>query len=119
MIRLSEADIQTSVERHAARNDELKKLIESKGVDLAAQRVIDLHFWADGEEAARNLVAALQTEGYRVVSRNPSGRERSLWSVEAQVEASPLSITAPFFVERMVRVAAENDGEFDGWGTSI
>jgi len=119
MIRLSKVDIQTSVLRHATRNRELKELIESKGVDLAEQRTIDLHFWAGGEEAARNLTAVLQTEGYLVVSQNPSKGNPALWNVEAQVEASPLSVTAPLFVERMVRVAAENEAEFDGWGTSL
>ncbi|MDQ2920440.1 MAG: ribonuclease E inhibitor RraB [Acidobacteriota bacterium] len=116
---MSEADIQKWIVRHAARNRELKQLIESKGADLAGRRIINLHFWSGGEKAARNLAAALQTEGYVVVSRKPSVSDPSLWNVEAQVEGSPLSVTAPLFVERIVRVAAENEGEFDGWGTSI
>ncbi len=43
----------------------------------------------------------------------------SLWNVEANFEASPLSVTAPSFVETLVRLACEYDAAFDGWGTSI
>jgi hypothetical protein len=116
---LDESDIQAAVERHAIRNRELKKLIKSKGVDLASSRLIDLHFWAFGEKAANDLAGALQNAGYSPVSQNASEGDSAVWSVETQFEASPLSVSAPFFVERMVRLAAENKGEFDGWGTSL
>jgi regulator of RNase E activity RraB len=116
---LNESDIQEAVERHATRNRKLKKLIESKGADPASSRSIDLHFWAFGERAANNLAGALQNAGYSHVSKKASESDSDVWSVETQFEASPLSVSAPFFVERMVRLAAENEGEFDGWGTSL
>ncbi|MFZ0061336.1 MAG: ribonuclease E inhibitor RraB [Pyrinomonadaceae bacterium] len=119
IILLDESDIQAAVERHATRNRELKKLIESKGVDPASSRSIDLHFWAFGETAANNLASALQNAGYSPVSKKASESDSAVWSVETQFEASPLSVSAPFFVEGMVRLAAENEGEFDGWGTSL
>ena len=119
MTRLSESELIVAVENHLARNRDLKSLIESKGVDLEVPRAIDLHFWAFGEEAAGNLGVALQAEGYSLVSRNLSPRDPALWNVEAVVEASPLTVMAPLFIEKLVRLAADNDGEFDGWGTSL
>jgi hypothetical protein len=117
--QLSESEIQKAIENHLARNRELKKLIISKGVDLEEKRTIDLHFWASGEVAARNLGVALETAGYSVGVSKPSESDSSLWSVEGKVNSSPLAVTTPFFVERLVRLAAENQAEFDGWGTSI
>jgi len=119
IIRLNESEIQATVERHATRNRELKKLIESKGVNAASSRLIDLHFWAFGERAANDLAGALQNAGYSSVSKKASESDPAVWSVETQFEASPLSVSTLFFVERMVRLAAENEGEFDGWGTSL
>lgn len=115
----SESELKVLVESHLSRNHELNKSIESQGVDLDAPRPIDLHFWASTEKAARNLAIALEAEGYSPVSTNLSARGPALWNVEAQVEASPVTIATPLFVERLIRLAADYDGEFDGWGTSI
>ena len=116
---MSESEIQEAIKNHIARNRELKNLIVSKGVDLEQTRPIDLHFWAFGEVAARNLEVALETEGYSVGVSKPSESDSSLWNVESQVNTSPLAVTTPFIVEKLVRLAAENRAEFDGWGTSI
>jgi hypothetical protein len=117
--QMRESDIQKAIQHHLARNRELKKLIVSKGVDLEENRTIDLHFWADGEVAANNLGIALETAGYSVAGSKPSDSDSSLWNVESQVNSSPHAITTPLFVERLVRLATENQAEFDGWGTSI
>ncbi|HEV7747125.1 MAG TPA: hypothetical protein VGO56_19175 [Pyrinomonadaceae bacterium] len=60
---MNESEIQAAVEQHATRNRELKKLIESKGVDPASIRLIDLHFWAFGERAANSLAGEFFSEG--------------------------------------------------------
>ena len=117
--QLSESDIQKAIQSHLARNLELKKLIVSKGVGLDERRTIDLHFWAYGEGAAHDLVVALETAGYSVSVSKPSEGDPSLWNVESQLKTSPLEVTTPLFVERLVRLAADNRAEFDGWGTSI
>jgi hypothetical protein len=94
-------------------------VIASKGMDPAASQSIALHFWAFGEAAAQKLSAALEAEGYSSISRTPAAGDPLLWNVETNIEASPLSVAAPFFVEKLVRLASEHNGEFDGWGTSI
>ena len=112
--------IEKAVQSHGARNRELLKMIAGKGADPAASRSIDLHFWAFGEAAAQEFSAALEAHGYSPVSINASAAgDPSLWNVETTIEASPLSVAAPAFVEKLVRLASEHNGEFDGWGTSI
>jgi len=85
----------------------IENLIENKGADLAGRRFIDLHFWAFGEEAADKIALAFQT-GLSPGSKKLARATPTLWSVETQLEATPLSVTAPWFVERMVRLAAED-----------
>jgi len=77
-------------------------------------RAIDLHFWASSESAAQKLSATLEGRECSHVSMNRSVGEPSLWNVEAGIEASPVSVTTPVFVD-LVRLASEHDGEFDGW----
>ena len=115
---MDESKIQKSIEGHLARNRELKKLIANKGVDPEKKRIIDLHFWASSEGAANDLALALKDAGHGAASRGRVDGS-DLWNVETQVEASPLAVTTPFFVERLVRLAADHDAEFDGWGTAI
>ncbi|MBA3356890.1 MAG: hypothetical protein H0U18_13325 [Pyrinomonadaceae bacterium] len=85
------------------------KVIASKGADPAASRATDLHFWAFGEASARELSAALEAQGYSPVSINAAAGDPSLWNVETNIEASPLTVAAPFFVEKLVRLASEHN----------
>ncbi len=113
------SDIEQEIQAHIAHNRELLKLFASKGIHAAVSRSIDLHFWTSNESAASKLSAALEQRGYSRVATNRSVNDLSLWNVEANFEASPLSVTAPSFVETLVRLACEYDAAFDGWGTSI
>jgi hypothetical protein len=113
------SEIEQEIQEHCARNRELLKLIASKGVDATVSRPIDLHFWAPNESAARKLSAALEQLGYFPVFTNRSIDDSSLWNVETNIDASPLSVGAPSFVETLVQLAYEHHAAFDGWGTSI
>jgi hypothetical protein len=112
-------DIESLIDDHHGRNRELLKSIASKGVDLNLPRDIDLHFWAFSEDAARNLSQALKARGYSPVSWNRAVADPTGWNVETSVRASPASVAVPAFVEDLAKLADANDGEFDGWGTSI
>jgi regulator of RNase E activity RraB len=112
-------DIESLIEGHHARNRELLKSIASKGADLNLPRDIELHFWAFSEDAARNLSTALEARGYSPVRWNRAVADATVWNVETRVQASPISVAAPAFVEDLAKLADANDGEFDGWGTSI
>jgi regulator of RNase E activity RraB len=113
------ADIESIIEGHHARNRELLKSIATKGADPDVPREIDLHFWAWSEDSARKLSTALGARGYSPISMNRAVADPSLWNVETRVQASPVSVAAPAFIEDLARLADANDGEFDGWGTSI
>ena len=112
------SDIETVIAGHAARNQELCRLIKSKGADLAVNRTIDLHFWADGELAANRLAKALRERGWPHVKLN-STEDDDVWNVEVQIEASVLEVVDPGLTEELARLAIDNQSEFDGWGTSI
>jgi hypothetical protein len=102
---------------HIARNLELCKVLESKGVDLAVARFLDLHFWADDELAAHRLAAALRERGYAEVTLGPT--EAEFWNVEAEIEAPVVDVVETGFVEQLAQLARDNRGEFDGWGTEV
>jgi hypothetical protein len=87
-------------------------------VVLENRRLIDLHFWAMNQGAAENLVIAVNEAGYPVTMKGKVDGCDS-WSVESQIERSPLEVTDKFFVESLVRLAAAHQAEFDGWGTLI
>src|SRR5262245_56174894 len=74
--------VASSVAAHAARNRELVALISKKGGDLAARRVIDLHFSAPDEASARVLAGALRAFGVGEVVSNRPESDSSLWSLE-------------------------------------
>ena len=103
---------------HAPRNRELCNLLESKGVDLAAERLIDLRFWANGERAAEKLALALGERGWSGTRRNATS-DPEIWNVEVQIRSSVLAVVDPVLTAELARLAIENHGEFDGWGTSV
>src|SRR6516162_1442777 len=94
-----------SAAAHAARNRELVALISKKGGDLAARRVIDLHFWAHDEGTAERLADALRAFGVGEVVSDQTESGSSLWNVEGQILASVNEVVAGEFVERLVSLA--------------
>jgi len=114
----NESTVKTLIEKHVARNHALKKLLHDKGVVLEYPRLIDLHFWSKRDAAADDLARHLNEAGYPVTTK---GRveHTDFWSVESQIEASPLEITEELFIDRLVRLALNHQSEFDGWGTLV
>ena len=112
------SDLKSVIAGHVARNRELCKLIESKGADLSAKRPIGLHFWADNEFAAHGLANALREHGWSKIKLDPP-EDNCVWNVEVQIEASVIEIVDLGLTEELARLAMDNQGKFDGWGTSI
>jgi hypothetical protein len=96
---LKMSDVEFIIEGHHARNRELLKSIASKGADPNLPRDIELHFWTFSEDGARSLCTALEARGYSPVRWNRAIADPSLWNVETRVQASPLSVAAPTFIE--------------------
>jgi regulator of RNase E activity RraB len=115
--KTSEA-VDAVVAGHAPRNLELCKLLESKGVDPSAERLIEIHFWAHGERAAEKLALALRDRGWSETRRNET-KDPGIWNVEARIRSSVLAVIDLAFTAELARLAGRNHGEFDGWGTSV
>jgi hypothetical protein len=115
---MSSKNLGEIIDGHVARNDALCKLLESKGVDLSNKRTIDLHFWADDKSAAHQLASALRSRGYSTVTLDKTETDET-WSVEVEVQASVLDVIDINFIEDLAKLAMNNQGEFDGWGTEI
>lgn len=116
---MTSSQIVQSILDHAARNRDLVQLIESKGADLDALRLIDLHFRASDQSGAAALALELERAGLqRVVAGQPDDDDAN-WNVEGQLHASVQQVVQNQFVTRFVRLAAAHRAEFDGWGTSL
>ena len=119
-----EKKIQAAVVKHCQRNFQLREVLLSHNVKLAEQRTIDLHFWAQGREAAERLSNALASLGYPVSRTNPSSDGQAVsnscvWNVESSVLLTPSLTLSASFTEEMVRLAAGHNAIYDGWGTAI
>jgi hypothetical protein len=105
--------------QHAG-NAKLVENIVDHGASLGRERVIDCFFHTGSEDAAIALSAALQSHGVRDLSISHSDEESiHPWTVQGAVTSSVSHFTSEEQVERFVRLAAEHDALFDGWGTCL
>ena len=107
-----------AVSGHIARNKSLVELIASKGADLGEVRIVDLHFWASDELAAKQLAASLADFGATNILFNRSNDD-DVWNVEGQYRVSVNTLVSREVVERLVSLALSHNSSFDGWGTSL
>ncbi len=80
----SEADIEASFEGHAARNEELLKLLREKGVSVNKSRSVEHHCWASDQENAALLAKSLYARGYLVLAICPPEDENGSKAVECR-----------------------------------
>jgi regulator of RNase E activity RraB len=103
-----------------ARNAKLVENIISHGASLERERAIDCFFHTASEDVAIALSAVLQSHGICDISIAHSDEAGSHpWTVQGSVTSSVSHFTSEEQVERFVRIAAEHDALFDGWGTSL
>ena len=119
-----EKRIHAAVSGLCLRNIELREVLLSHSVKLAEQRMIDLHFWAQGREAAEPLSSALASLGFPVSRTNPCSENQAesdscVWNVEASILQTPSLTLSDSFTEEMVRLATGHNAIYDGWGTAI
>ena len=112
--------ISEDIAAHHARNAKLVENISGHGASLERERPIDCFFHTASEDAAITLSAVLQSHGIRDLSISHSdGAGSHPWTVQGSVTSSVSHFTSEAQVERFVRLAAEHDALFDGWGTSL
>ena len=115
------SNIEASIEGHTARNRELLDVLREQGVNLGETREIDHHFWASSQTNAALLAKACYERGYLVQFVGPVEDENSSesWSVEARIERTPAEAASAGLTEELVRLAAEFESTYDGWGTEV
>jgi Regulator of ribonuclease activity B len=93
-----------------------RRLLEL-GLSSSDELRLDFTFVADDEEAARQLLAYLNTEtNYDVEVALGAG----VWSLTGTTQATLVTLEIlDQWVEWMAAVGIEHQCEFDGWGTSI
>jgi regulator of RNase E activity RraB len=112
--------ISENIAAQHARNAKLVENIVDHGASLERERPIDCFFHTSSEDAAIALSAALQSHGVRDLSISHSDEaSRHPWTIQGSVTSSISHFTSEEQVERFVRLAAEHDALFDGWGTSL
>jgi len=118
---VTEEEIQTSIDAHRARNTELRKQLTLKTVALSDARPVDVHFWAGDQHDAAMLGRELFKKGFLVKLLAPAsdGGRASRWNVDAGALIPPEDILGDRLTERLVRMAADCDAVYDGWGTEL
>ena len=120
---LGEGIIQESMAGHAARNSELLQELRRKGAKLNMPQSVEHHFWADDQKSAASLARELYRRGFLVLVIAPvvdaEDGEKRIWNVEAGVQRTLTQAADPAITEELVRLAAEFDATYDGWGTNV
>ena len=117
------APIAEQVTGLAARSAEFLADLRDRGLDLNAPRQIDLHFVANTERSAKELMHSLRSEfpGSKLeLSRSdPGDSMRPPWRVTCVVQAPVSAIVQPPAIEHRVRVASSVGAVHNGWGTAV
>ena len=118
---MSDEAIATALHEHQLRNQNLKVDLQQKGVDLNEPRPVDFHFWAWSQRDAAVLARSLYKMGFLIRLLAPAQAENDpdRWSVEAGAKIPLTQATGDELTEKLIRLAAEQDSVFDGWGTSV
>lgn len=118
---MSDEAIATAVHEHQQRNHRIKLDLQQKGVDLNEPRPVDFHFWAWSQRDAAVLARSLYQMGFLIRLLAPAQAESDpdRWSVEAGAKIPPIQVAGDELTEKLIRLAAEQDSDFDVWGTSV
>jgi regulator of RNase E activity RraB len=118
---MTEKEIRENISGQDARNAELLRTISEKDVPLDEERPVEHHFWAPSQTSAAELAKELYGYGYLVLAISPAQLEdgSTWWNVEAEIKRTPGDAASHETSEELVRLAAQFDASYDGWGTSI
>ncbi|MBL8756775.1 MAG: ribonuclease E inhibitor RraB [Planctomycetes bacterium] len=114
----AEGAVAQAVEEHVEADAALLLQLAGRGVDLDAERAIDLHFFAPDEERAKDLAARLQADLGGAAKVGPP-RDDGEVGVELTIQATPKAVAEREHIEHRVRTALRFDATHDGWGTRL
>jgi regulator of RNase E activity RraB len=115
-------DAEAATHGHAVRNAALLANLTSRGVDLAAPRSVEHHFWSRTQRDAALLAHELYKRGYLLLVLAPAAhREGSEyeWNVEAGAKQSAAVAGSDATAQELVDLAMSLNSRYDGWGTAI
>lgn len=114
------ADIQESIAGHTARNAALLADLRLRGVDLSRPQSVEHHFWAASQKSAAFLAKRLYELGYLILVISPTDEQGSkVWNVEAGIQRTLADAGSEAVTEDLVRLAAQFDAIYDGWGANV
>ncbi len=113
--------VHESLAKHRKRNADLRQVLVGKGVNLSEQCPADIHFWAWSQRDASVLARELFKKGFlvKLLSPSPAPEDEDRWGIEAGALIVPDQILGDDFTEGMVRLAAQCEAVYDGWGTEV
>ena len=116
----TEAEIDSDILCHDARNLQLKRRLTERGIDFRGERPIICDFRAPSQRQASRLELALIERGFLVLKVSPAGSgDHCIWHVRAQVQRTIDQAASHEFTEALVRSAAEFSCLYDGWSACI
>jgi hypothetical protein len=117
---INERAAQEDVAAHMERNAALVQQIKGRGGDVERERNIDCFFHTHTEDDAIAVSRALQACGLRELSiTHRHDEDNRPWTVQGVALSSVAAFTVGQRVEEFVRIAAQHDALFDGWGTPL
>jgi hypothetical protein len=118
---MNENRFHRTVDKLLEMNSHLWKALTLHGVKEDSKLVLDFFFYAKQNESAELLRAfLLQDTDYDVYIERSGPFFRRRWCIKGSTKAKPVSkAILDDWVIWMARVGADQDCEFDGWGTEV
>ncbi len=118
---MNEIEIRESIAGHALRNAELLKDLRRGGTDTERPCSVEHHFWASNQSSGVALAKRLYDLGYVILVLSPTDDAdgTKVWNVEAGIQRTLADAASESVSEELVRVAAQFDAVYDGWGASV
>jgi len=118
---MTERAVTKAIKEHQNRNRALRVHFEERKVSQNRPQPIDFHFWAWTQRDAAVLGKSLYQMGFliRLLAPAPAATDPDRWSIEAGARIPLKEALSEQLTERLVRLAAQVDSIFDGWGTSV
>ena len=118
---MTEYEIVEHIKGHEIRNSELLANLKAKKIATNEPQHVEHHFWARNQGNAARLARELYKRGFLVLVICPVDDKdgSKSWNVEVESEQTFEQATSQQLVAELVRLAANFDSIYDGWGTSI
>ena len=117
---MNEIQIQAHLATQHALNKALLDAIVAHGTSLDTPHPTDHFFNLKRKSDAESLGKKLTLLGFEKISLTSAGWfVFSKYSIHAVLKVSPHEVTADAFVEKLVRLAAEHNAVYDGWGMQL